>query len=96
MHAIIFTKLDLRSGYNNVRIRDEDQWKAAFVTNKGLFKLNIMFFGLTNVPMTFQHMINDLFANYIAEGWIVIYMDNILIFSTSIDKYHQYMHLILE
>lgn len=79
--AKIFTKLDLRNGYNNVRIKDGDQWKAAFKTNKGLFEPMVMFFGLCNSPATFQHMMNDIFRDMINEGWIVIYMDDILIFS---------------
>lgn len=53
-HANIFTKLDLRSGYNNVRIKEGDQWKAAFKTNQGLFEPTVMFFGLCNSPATFQ------------------------------------------
>ena len=53
--AKVFTKLDLRNGYNNVRIKDGDQWKAAFKTNRGLFEPMVMFFGLCNSPATFQH-----------------------------------------
>ena len=52
--ASLFTKFDVRWGYNNVRIKEGDQWKAAFVTNQGLFEPNVMFFGLTNSPATFQ------------------------------------------
>ena len=74
-----FTKLDLRWGYNNVRIKEGDEWKAAFITNRGLFKPTVMFFGLQNSPATFQAMMDDYFQEYIDEGWIVIYMDDILI-----------------
>ena len=74
-----FTKLDLRWGYNNVRIKEGDKWKAAFITNRGLFEPTVMFFGLWNSPVTFQAMMDDYFWEYIDEGWIVIYMDNILI-----------------
>ena len=52
--AKYFNKLDLIWGYNNVRIKEEDEWKAAFLTNKGLFKLQVMYFGLYNLPGTFQ------------------------------------------
>lgn len=79
--ATIFSKLDLRSGYNNVRIKDGDQWKAAFKTNRGLFEPTVMFFGLCNSPATFQHMMNDLFRDMLDEGWLVIYMDDMLVFS---------------
>ena len=51
--ASLFTKFNIRWGYNNVRIKEGDQWKAAFITNQGLFEPNVMFFGLTNSPATF-------------------------------------------
>src|ERR1700720_4361181 len=54
--ARYFTKLDVRWGYNNVRIKEGDEWKAAFRTNRGLFEPLVMFFGLTNSPATFQTM----------------------------------------
>jgi len=53
--ASIFTKMDVRSGYNNVHIKEGDQWKATFIAHKGLFKPTVMFFGLCNSPATFQH-----------------------------------------
>ena len=71
--------MDVRTGYNNVRIKDGDQWKAAFKTNKGLFELTVMFFSLCNSPATFQAIMNDIFADMICEGWLHIYMDNMLI-----------------
>jgi hypothetical protein len=74
-----FTKLDIRWGYNNVRIKEGDEWKAAFITNKGLFEPTVMFFGLRNSPATFQAMMDDYFRDMIDEGWIAIYMDDILI-----------------
>ena len=74
-----FTKLDIRWGYNNVQIKEGDEWKAAFITNKGLFKLTVMFFGLHNSPATFQAMVDNYFRDMIDEGWIAIYMDDILI-----------------
>jgi len=79
--AKCFTKLDLRWGYNNVQIKEDDEWKAAFKMNKGLFELLVMFFGLCNSPATFQNMMNDIFIMETNEGWILIYIDNILIFS---------------
>ena len=63
-----------------MRIKEGDEWKAVFKTNQGLFKLIIMFFGLTNSPATFQTMINYLFANLINGRSVVIYMDDISIF----------------
>ncbi|SJL09565.1 uncharacterized protein ARMOST_12945 [Armillaria ostoyae] len=66
--AKYFTKLDVRWGYNNVRIKEGDEHKAAFRTNRGLFEPTVMFFGLTNSPATFQWMMNDIFKDLISKG----------------------------
>jgi len=79
--AKYFTKLDLRWGYNNVWIKIDDEWKAVFKMNKGLFEPLVMFFGLCNSPATFQNMMNNIFLMETNEGWILIYIDDILIFS---------------
>ena len=79
--AKYFTKLDIRWGYNNVRIKEGDQWKAAFRTNKGLFEPTVMFFGLCNSPATFQSMMDSLFGDLIDEGIVIIYMDDIFLFA---------------
>ncbi len=66
-------------GYNNVHIKKGDKWKAAFKTSKGLFKPTVMFFGLTNSLATFQSMMDDIFQEEIAQGWLRIYMDDAII-----------------
>jgi hypothetical protein len=68
-----------------VRIKEGDEWKAVFITNRGLFEPLVMFFGLTNSPATFQSMMNELFWNQITRGVVIVYMDNILIYTKSID-----------
>ena len=77
--ASLFSKFDVRWGYNNVRIKPGDEWKAAFITNQGLFEPRVMFFGLTNSPATFQTMKNAIFAEELLQGWLTIYMDDILV-----------------
>jgi hypothetical protein len=77
--AKYFTKLDIRWGYNNVHIKEGDEWKAAFITNMGLFEPTVMFFGLQDSPATFQAMMNNYFRDMINEGWLSVYMDDILI-----------------
>lgn len=94
--AKVFSKFDIRWGYNNIRIKDGDQWKAAFKTNRGLFEPMVMFFGLCNSPATFQNMMNELFRDYLDEGWVVIYMDDILIFSDNLDEHKLRTKRILE
>ena len=72
-----FTKLDVRWGYNNVCIKEGDEWKAAFKTSDGLFELTVMFFGLTNSPTTFQTMMDDNLKEEIDKGDTSVYMDDI-------------------
>src|SRR3984885_12987224 len=91
-----FTKLDIRWGYHNVRIKEGDEWKATFKTNRRLFEPTVMFFGLCNSPATFQAMMNDIFKDYIDQGWIVIYMDDMLIFSKDLTMHRKRTALILE
>ena len=79
--AKYFTKLDIQWGYNNIQIKDRDQWKAAFKTNRGLFKPTVMFFGMCNSPATFQSMIVATFKDLIDEGIIIIYMDDLFLFT---------------
>jgi hypothetical protein len=79
-----FTKLDVRWGYNNVRIHEGDEWKAVFCTNRGLFEPLVMYFGLTNSPATFQTMMNEIFQDLITEGIVSIYLDDIPIFTSDI------------
>ena len=74
-----FTKFDVRAGYNNIRIRPSDRWKAAFRTPRGLFEPTVMFFGMCNSPATFQSMMDSLFQDLIRNGGVLVYMDDILI-----------------
>jgi hypothetical protein len=94
--AKYFTKLDVCWGFNNVCMKEGDEWKAAFQTNQGLFKLLIMFFGLTNSPATFQTMMNDIFEELISEGVVVVYPDDILIFTETIDEHRKVTRRVLE
>ena len=75
----IFTKFDVQWRYNNILIRPEDRWKVAFFTPFGLYEPTVMFFGLCNSPATFQAYMNHTFHDFIDEGWLIIYMDNMLI-----------------
>jgi len=94
--ARYFTKLDVRWGFNNVRIKPRDEWKAAFRTNRGLFEPLVMFFGMTNSLATFQTMMNDIFQNLIAEGIVVVYLDDILIFTKTKEEHEQAVRQVLQ
>ena len=80
--------MDVQWGYNNVQIKDRDQWKAVFKTTRGLYEPNVMFFGLTNSPAMFQTMMDDIFQSEVAEGWLLTYIDDILVFSDGSQSDH--------
>ena len=75
----VFTKINLCWGYNNVRIKEGDEWKAAFLTPEGSFEPTVMFFGLTNSLAMFQAMMNDLLRNLVVEEKIVVFIDDVMI-----------------
>jgi hypothetical protein len=91
-----FTKLDVCWGYNNVRIRKGDGWKAAFKTNKGLFEPTVMFFGMCNSPATFQAMMDDIFMTMIGNRLVIVYMNDILIFADTKEELEWITKLVLE
>ena len=75
----VFTKLDLRWEYNNVRIKKGDKWKIAFITHIEAYEPTVMYFRLTNSPTTFQTMMNDLFRDLINQGNTATFIDDILV-----------------
>jgi Reverse transcriptase (RNA-dependent DNA polymerase) len=91
-----FTKFDVRWGYNNVRIKTEDQWKAAFKTNQGLFEPTIMFFGMYNSPATFQAMMDPIFSDMIEGCMVIVYMDDILIFANNQEDLQKHTEMVLQ
>jgi len=75
----VFIKIDLRWGYNNMRIKERDEWKAAFSMPEGSFEPTVMFFGLTNSPAIFQAMMNDLFRDLIVEEKVAVFIDDMIV-----------------
>lgn len=94
--AKYFSKLDVRWGYNNIRIKEGDEWKVAFLTNHGLFEPLVMYFGLTNSPATFQTMMDELLRDLIQTGKVLVYMDDILIFTKDLDEHHRLVQQVLK
>ncbi|KAK3560480.1 hypothetical protein QTP86_009608 [Hemibagrus guttatus] len=92
--ARFFTKLDLRSAYNLVRIRERDEWKTAFHTTHGHYEYLVMPFGLTNAPAVFQSLINEVFQDILGK-WVIAYIDDILVYSTSLEKHIRHVRAVL-
>ena len=92
--AKVFSKLDLMSGYFQVRINDEDMEKTAFSTEFGHFEWVVMPFGLTNAPSTFQRMMNEVLGPYLGK-FVQVYLDDIIIYSPSIETHYQHLREVL-
>ncbi|CCO34025.1 Retrotransposable element Tf2 155 kDa protein type 2 [Rhizoctonia solani AG-1 IB] len=93
-HAKIFTKLDLRNGYNNICIKEGNKWKSAFRTKYGHFEPTVMQFGLSNAPAVFQCFMNNTFRDLL-DITVIVYLDNILIFSNSREEHVQHVTEVL-
>jgi len=91
----VFTKLDLRWGYNNVRIKEGDEWKTAFTTHIRAYKPTVMYFGLTNSPATFQAMMNDLFRDLINQGDTATFIDDILVATDTEEGHNKLVEKVL-
>jgi hypothetical protein len=91
--AKIFTKIDLRGAYNLVRVNEGDEWKTTFRTRYGHFEYLIMPFGLTNALAIFQHMMNDIFPEYL-DHFIVIYLNDIMIYTQRMQKNTSIMYVL--
>jgi len=94
--ASIFTKIDLRWEYNNVCIKEGDEWKTAFITRRGLFEATVIYFGFSNAPVTFQSMINDILGDLIHIQLVMVYLDDILIFGTCLKEHRQLVKKVLK
>jgi len=91
----VFIKLDLRWGYNNVRIKEGDEWKAVFTTHIGVYEPTVMYFGLTNSPATFQAMMNDLFRDLINQGNMATFINDILVAPDTEEGYDKLVEEVL-
>ncbi|KAK3540361.1 hypothetical protein QTP70_029552 [Hemibagrus guttatus] len=92
--AKIYTKLDLRSAYNLIRIKEGDEWKTAFLTMRGHYEYRIMPYGLANAPAVFQSFINKIFRD-IMNKYVVAYIDDILIYSKSEEEHQSHVRTVL-
>jgi hypothetical protein len=93
--AQVFSKIDLRSGYHQIKIRAEDIPKTTFTKRYGLFEYLVMSFGLTNVPTHFMYLMNSVFMPEL-EKFVVVFIDDILVYLKSMKEYEEHLRIVLQ
>ena len=93
--AKIFSKIDLRSGYHQVRIKDEDINETAFRTRYGHYEFTVVTFGLSNTPVVFMCLMNGVFNKYL-DKFVIVFLDDILVYSKSEEDHEKHLRMLLQ